>query len=33
VSLNADFANIEQGVSFNFNGLYIPREAASVPLS
>jgi iron complex outermembrane receptor protein len=32
VSLNADFANIEQGVSFNFNGLYIPREAASVPL-
>ncbi len=32
VGSNADFANIEQGVSFNFNGLYIPREATSVPL-
>lgn len=31
VGSNADFANIEQGVSFNFNGLYIPREATSVP--
>jgi iron complex outermembrane receptor protein len=32
IGSNADFANIEQGVSFNFNGLYIPREATSVPL-
>lgn len=31
IGSNADFANIEQGVSFNFNGLYIPREATSVP--
>lgn len=32
VGSNADFANIEQGVSFNFNGIYVPREATSVPL-
>lgn len=32
VGSNLDFANVEPSVSFNFNGVAIPREATSVPL-
>lgn len=32
VGSNLDFANIEQSVSFNFNGMYVPREGTSAPL-
>lgn len=32
VGSNLDFANVEQVVSFNFNGVYIPREGTSAPL-
>ncbi|QUT04623.1 TonB-dependent receptor [Sphingobium phenoxybenzoativorans] len=32
IGSNLDFASIEQSVSFNFNGIYIPREGTSAPL-
>ena len=32
IGSNLDFANVEPSVSFNFNGVNIPREATSVPL-
>jgi iron complex outermembrane receptor protein len=32
VGANLDFANVEQVVSLNFNGVYIPREGTSAPL-
>lgn len=32
VGSNLDFANVEPSVSFNFDGIAIPREATSVPL-
>lgn len=31
IGSNLDFANVEQVVSFNFNGVYIPREGTSAP--
>lgn len=32
IGSNLDFANVEPSVSFNFNGVNIPREGTSVPL-
>ena len=32
IGSNLDYGNIEQSVSFTFNGVFIPREGTSVPL-
>lgn len=32
IGSNLDFGNVEPSVSFNFNGVNIPREATSVPM-